>query len=400
MLPWPESVKKSKNLKYERRGLSEPKKEQGEEKQDSTYSSQMKDALDKEVADKVKTTRESMSTKRRRSDSATSGSAQPPLKDDDQSSKKPREYGGPLTTLTFQGVDPLCGLSDSRKRRGPATPEPEWTIPPNDFPEPEINWANTYATTYQVPTENKLQRKMYDIGNPEGHQIPQNINEPLPLGGPPSQVTKSKKLPYPYPAQRLLVPRGLGLEELVPSLWVESEREYDISAVYGITHWPRDLGSYQTKIKHERPNIGCSRLLLNEIIRIVPKPRVVVYRDRNDQRRLMRMKERIHVLVWGREQEDGKKLDHMVKDFHLFEYNKGMETRKWSEDDKRRSKDFITAIEKRLQIRKIFRSLESFVGGRIRDIDYRLVTRQRDVIVVTQSKDRLHGPSDAMHNPP
>ncbi|GJX12880.1 hypothetical protein Tco_0204638, partial [Tanacetum coccineum] len=28
-----------------------------------------------------------------------------------------------------------------------------------------------------------------------------------------------------------------GLEELVPSLWVESELEYDISAVYGITHW-------------------------------------------------------------------------------------------------------------------------------------------------------------------
>ncbi|GJY63756.1 hypothetical protein Tco_0465216 [Tanacetum coccineum] len=55
-----------------------------------------------------------------------------------------------------------------------------------------------------------------------------------------------------------------------------------------------------------------------------------------------------------------EKLDHMVKDFHLFEYNKGMETRKWSEDDKRRSKDFITAIEKRLQIRRIFRSLESF----------------------------------------
>ncbi|GJV56867.1 hypothetical protein Tco_1457872, partial [Tanacetum coccineum] len=38
-----------------------------------------------------------------------------------------------------------------------------------------------------------------------------------------------------------------------------------------------------------------------------------------------------------------EKLDHMVKDFHLFEYNKGMETRKWTEDDKRRSKDFITA---------------------------------------------------------
>ncbi|GKF52113.1 hypothetical protein Tco_0148580 [Tanacetum coccineum] len=27
-----------------------------------------------------------------------------------------------------------------------------------------------------------------------------------------------------------------------------------------------------------------------------------------------------------------KKLDQMVKDFHLYEYNKGMETRKWSEE--------------------------------------------------------------------
>ncbi|GKF37721.1 hypothetical protein Tco_0114479, partial [Tanacetum coccineum] len=47
----------------------------------------------------------------------------------------------------------------------PATPEPEWTIPPNDFPEPENNWANTYTTTYKVPEENKLQRKTYDIGS-------------------------------------------------------------------------------------------------------------------------------------------------------------------------------------------------------------------------------------------
>ncbi|GJX81186.1 ribonuclease H-like domain-containing protein [Tanacetum coccineum] len=71
----------------------------------------------------------------------------------------------------------------------------------------------------------------------------------------------------------------------------------------------------------------------------------------------------------------------MVKDFHLYEYNKGMETRKWSEDDKRRSKDFITAIEKRLQIRRIYRSLESFVGGRIRDIDYRLINRTTETMV-------------------
>ncbi|GKC09654.1 hypothetical protein Tco_1001264, partial [Tanacetum coccineum] len=47
----------------------------------------------------------------------------------------------------------------------PATPEPEWTIPPNDFPEPEHNCANAYATTFKVPEENTLQRKTYDIGS-------------------------------------------------------------------------------------------------------------------------------------------------------------------------------------------------------------------------------------------
>ncbi|GJS17866.1 hypothetical protein Tco_0412338 [Tanacetum coccineum] len=107
---------------------------------------------------------------------------------------------------------------------------------------------------------------------------------------------------------------------------------------------------------------------------IVPKPRAVVYRDRNNQRKLMRLNE-LHKFSDGTLTRVMEKLDQMVKDFHLYEYNKGMETRKWSEDDKRRSKDFITAIEKRLQIRRIYRSLESFVGGRIRDIDYRLINR-------------------------
>ncbi|GJY17603.1 hypothetical protein Tco_0389094 [Tanacetum coccineum] len=134
------------------------------------------------------------------------------------------------------------------------------------------------------------------------------------------------------------------------------------------------IESYQTKINLERPNWDAADYYFKEDYTIVPKPRAVVYRDRNDQRKLMRLNE-LHKFSDGTLTRVMEKLDHMVKDFHLFEYNKGMETRKWSEDDKRRSKDFITAIEKRLQIRRIYRSLESFVGGRIRDIDYRLINR-------------------------
>ncbi|GKF18928.1 hypothetical protein Tco_0063846, partial [Tanacetum coccineum] len=134
-----------------------------------------------------------------------------------------------------------------------------------------------------------------------------------------------------------------------------------------LNHLPKtDKTSLHTAINLERPNWDAADYY--------PKPRAVVYRDRNDQRKLMRLKE-LHKFSNGMLTRVMEKLDHMVKDFHLFEYNKGMETRKWSEDDKRRSKDFITAIEKRLQIRRIYRSLESFVGGRIRDIDYRLINR-------------------------
>ncbi|GJR43360.1 hypothetical protein Tco_1311463 [Tanacetum coccineum] len=255
------------------------------------------------------------------------------------------------------------------------------------IPKEEKTTGKSNATTYQVPAENKLQRKTYsfikwfcrrtgkkklckadlegpafnlvksfhknniflqfqmdeyhkllmnkvDLVNPEGHQILRNIYEPLPLGGPPGQVTIQPQFFFNKDLEYLLIGDkerktalsisklkaarylDFGLEELVPSLWVESERDYDISAAY-------------------------------EDYTIVPKPRAVIYKDINDQRKLMRLNE-IHKFSDGTLTRVMEKLDHMVKDFHLFEYNKGMETRKWSEDDKRRSKDFITAIEKRL----------------------------------------------------
>ncbi|GJX82094.1 retrovirus-related pol polyprotein from transposon TNT 1-94 [Tanacetum coccineum] len=331
---------------------------------------------------------------------------------------------------------------------------------------------NSVFLQYQMDECHKLLTNKVDWSNPEGHQILRNIYEPLPLGGPPGQVsiqpqfffnrdldyllTGDKERRIALSISKLKAARYLdfGLEELVPSLWVESEREYDISAVYGITHWwfrrkefyinkhsessdreavrshmrilsvisvkisekdfknlhPNDfedlfllniqeklnhlpktdktslhtavnmwirnlvirnrvgdlqlgIESYQTKVNLERPNWDAADYYFKEDYTIVPKPRAVVYRDRNNQRKLMRLNE-LHKFSDGTLTRVMEKLDQMVKDFHLFEYNKGMETRKWSEDDKRRSKDFITAIEKRLQIRRIYRSLESFVGGR------------------------------------
>ncbi|GJU79189.1 LTR copia-type gag-polypeptide [Tanacetum coccineum] len=298
---------------------------------------------------------------------------------------------------------------------------------------------NSVFLQYQIDECHKLLTNKVDLSNPEGHQIPQNINEPLPLGGPAGQWFRRKEFyinKHSEPSDREAVRSQMRILSVISVKVFEKYgynylreiilrradyKEYKISEKdfknlhpndfedlfllniqeklnhlpktdktslhTAVNMWIRNLvirnrvgdlqlgiESYQTKINLKRPNWDAADYYFKEDYTIVPKPRAVVYRDRNDQRKLMRLNE-LHKFSDGTLTRVMEKLDHMVKDFHLFEYNKGMETRKWSEDDKRRSKDFITAIEKRLQIRRIFRSLESFVGGRIRDIDYRLINR-------------------------
>ncbi|GJW82542.1 hypothetical protein Tco_0146517 [Tanacetum coccineum] len=94
-----------------------------------------------------------------------------------------------------------------------------------------------------------------DLVNPKGHRVVPDVSKPLPLGGPPGQVTIqpqfffNKDMEYLVSGSKerrsaLSISKlkaanypDFGLEELVPSLWIESEREYDISAAHGISHW-------------------------------------------------------------------------------------------------------------------------------------------------------------------
>ncbi|GJX93708.1 hypothetical protein Tco_0348294 [Tanacetum coccineum] len=57
-----------------------------------------------------------------------------------------------------------------------------------------------------------------DLVNPEGHRLVPDVSKPLPLGGPPGQNIWARRTELPV-------------------LWIESKRDYNISAAYGITHW-------------------------------------------------------------------------------------------------------------------------------------------------------------------
>ncbi|GJT48874.1 retrovirus-related pol polyprotein from transposon TNT 1-94 [Tanacetum coccineum] len=130
----------------------------------------------------------------------------------------------PDTTTWFRPI-----LEEER----PASPEPEWVIPPIDLPEANNNWANAFAKAHQDPDENKLHNKIDDIGsfirwycrrigkeelskadleglafmmidlvNPKGHQIIPNIINPLPLGGPPGQDSLKMEMEMEIPSTR------------------------------------------------------------------------------------------------------------------------------------------------------------------------------------------------------
>ncbi|GJQ93693.1 hypothetical protein Tco_0004832 [Tanacetum coccineum] len=220
------------------------------------------DALDKEVADQGR------STKKRRSDSAASGSAKPPPKDDDQSSQKPRESDAsasdPESEHSEQSSDDLSKQDERNdsdmedtdnahipkvstttwfkpipESERPATPEPEWTIPRSQnitgqmHTPQHINFHKNSSFFYIIwmNANNIADNNVHGV-NPEGHQILRNNNETTALRRSPGVMIKKRRIHLTISKLKAARYLDFGLEELVPSLWVESEREYDISAVY------------------------------------------------------------------------------------------------------------------------------------------------------------------------
>ncbi|GKD56859.1 hypothetical protein Tco_1290246 [Tanacetum coccineum] len=105
---------------------------------------------------------------------------------------------------------------------------------------------------------------------------------------------------------------------------------------------------------------------------VIDSPRAITFRDKYGVQMIMRFNE-IHKFSDDTLQQIDEALDYQVKEFTVNMMNLGLNTQFWSSKDVERSKEFMFAIRKRLKTRRIFRNLESFVGGRIREGDYRLL---------------------------
>ncbi|GJT90926.1 hypothetical protein Tco_1079771 [Tanacetum coccineum] len=135
-----------------------------------------------------------------------------------------------------------------------------------------------------------------------------------------------------------------------------------------------ELESYQTQLNLTKPGWDAKGFEFKHDYTIIESPRAVVFPVNNNERKIMRFNE-IYKSSDGTLTRILEALDYRVKEFKIKRLNPGMNTRFWTQKDVTRSKEFISAIERRLKTRRIYRNLECFVGGLVRDINYRLIQR-------------------------
>ncbi|GKC17894.1 hypothetical protein Tco_1014676 [Tanacetum coccineum] len=125
------------------------------------------------------------------------------------------------------------------------------------------------------------------------------------------------------------------------------------------------IESYQTQLNLTKPRWDAKGFEYKHDFTVIDSPRAVTFRDKYGVHMIMRFNE-IHKFSDGTLQQIDEALDYRVKEFRVNRMNPGLDTRFWMKKDIDRSKEFMFVIHKRLKTRRIFRNLESFVGGRIR----------------------------------
>nr|GEU76073.1 hypothetical protein [Tanacetum cinerariifolium] len=250
-----------------------------------------------------------------------------------------------------------------------------------------------------------------DWVNPEGQQYPHNLLQPLPLipnnrgrrvipfdhfinnkleylrGGASSRkyttsITKTKAADYGHIKW---------IEDLIPrTMWIQEPIGYDKHALWGVSHWGRKrqqfygfavnresardvyskrrvitkklnltkLDSYRSDLKHKEAYTAYSN------------PQGFIYQNKDRRNRLMRIDE-LHKFNDETLIDVRTALDDRLKGIRMQYLPQSI----WRSSDKDRAASMIQAIDKRLKTRRIMRSLERFVGGRLYKGDFRMLQR-------------------------
>nr|GEY31389.1 hypothetical protein [Tanacetum cinerariifolium] len=227
-----------------------------------------------------------------------------------------------------------------------------------------------------------------DWVNPEGQQYPHNLLKPLPLI--PNNrgrrvipfehfinndlkylreaassrkyitsITKTKAADYEHIKW---------IENLVPrTMWIKEPTGYDKHAL-----WKSPIGGVNVSSSMVllltgkacgRPSTGCRKLPEEA------QPNEAGY-NKDKKNRLMRI-DKLHKFCDGTLIDVRTALDDRLKGIRMRYLPQTI----WRKSDKDRASAMIQAIDKRLKTRRIMRSLERFVGGRLYEGEFRMLQR-------------------------
>nr|GEU63008.1 hypothetical protein [Tanacetum cinerariifolium] len=128
--------------------------------------------------------------------------------------------------------------------------------------------------------------------------------------------------------------------------------------------------SYQKKLNLIRSDTYRSNLKRKETYIVYSNPRGFIYQNKDKQNRLMRINE-LHKFNDGTLIDVCTALDDRLKGIRI----KYLPQSIWRKSDKDRAAAMIQAIDKRLKTRRIMRSLERFIRGRLYEEDFRMLQR-------------------------
>nr|GFC57120.1 hypothetical protein [Tanacetum cinerariifolium] len=128
--------------------------------------------------------------------------------------------------------------------------------------------------------------------------------------------------------------------------------------------------SYQKKLNLTKPDTYRIDLRRREAYTAYSNPRGFIYQNKDKKNRLMRIDE-LHKFSDGTLNDVRNALDDRLKGIRM-QY---LPSTIWRKGDKDRVAAMIQAIEKMLKTRRIMRSLEKFVGGRLYEGDLRMLQR-------------------------
>nr|GEW67317.1 hypothetical protein [Tanacetum cinerariifolium] len=226
-----------------------------------------------------------------------------------------------------------------------------------------------------------------------------NVSKPLPIGGPLGQVriqfdfffnkdleylrygTKGRRPALSISKMKAAYYPEAGLEQMVPDqFWINEECKYDIAVMYGISHWWFQRQWFyidRHTSEGDRSAVRTHMRILSVVrIEVFSMYGAVIFQDKYGVQMMMRFIE-IHKFSDGTLQQINEALDYTVKEFRINMMTSGLNTRFWTKKDVDRCKAFMFAIQRRLRTRRIFRNLESFVGGHVREGDYKLLKRTK-----------------------